>query len=685
MERNNKEEYLPLPGTIQDLITAFMRAVKAGRLYSSGHDLFRQNSEKLHGQILQTMEDRHFVFLGIAKDALFLEGNFYQGRETSFRSFIDFFHSLGLSHLLIEKDLSLRELESFVELVAGAKPGQADEILAALYQENIKRIGLGLLSYGIFSSVHAIATQLSSSSDDLSVWRLLILQPAGLGNFNLDPEKVRAIARLSEDPEELKRTLHEFDQEMNQEVQEISIVQRGLLIATFLQNLSSILAAMDAQKKQGFSKNVETALNSFDRNLKTQILGSLPPDLVGEDTSVFQDILMAMPDQQLIYLLLDALEHTGSQSACFHHLFRRAILRYKAARVLLDLIHTEMNRATQEIRLGSLNQWQHLELVVVRYQETEEFNVQYQKAIDDLATSLKIQQPMIEQEEMARLGRTLDQEFLNSSRAHLILDLLSHPHSAKEADIFVLPLLKAMGETVHGMLNQQRTRLVGNLLRQILLSLNRFPKETMARGIINSWLRTDEVRSVLESLMEKCQTYRSQETSALTAVCQLYPEKAGGYLVECFLSLDDPNTAQYEWALHTLASLAPHLRSPLDQQFQKASDSSLPKLIHLVDLFRDEQLAPALEGLLNHKDYAVRGMAVRTLGHIGARKSVDRLGAILQERSWFMGKKLKSLQMDAARALAEIRTEDAKNLLDQTAREGSGDLQGLCRDLLQAR
>jgi hypothetical protein len=88
-----------------------------------------------------------------------------------------------------------------------------------------------------------------------------------------------------------------------------------------------------------------------------------------------------------------------------------------------------------------------------------------------------------------------------------------------------------MGETVRGLLSQQRPRLAGSLLRYILLSLNRFPKETAAREIIYSWLRTEEVRSVLISLLEKCRTFEPQETSALTAVCQLYPEKAGGYLI----------------------------------------------------------------------------------------------------------------------------------------------------------
>ena len=661
-----------------------MRTIKAGRLYSSGHDLFKQNVGTLHGKVLEAMEEREFLFLGIAKDALFLEGSFYQGKDALFKSFVDFFHSLGISHILFEKNLPIRELESFIECLAAAKQGQGDEVIAALLRENIKHLSLGILNYSVFSGVHTVAARLSPSGEDSAVWRQLILQPAGVGSFNLDLEKVKTIGRLSEDLEGLKKMLLQIDHEMKEQVQDISLAQRGALLGNFLENLSHILATMGTQKKLEFSPRVEAALDSLEPGLKTEILGSIPPSPGnGQEESFIQDMITAMPDQQLVYLLLDALEHSGPNSACFSHLFKRAIIRYKASELLLDLIRTEMNRATQERRPGSLDQWQHMEQLVVRHQETEEFNAQYQKAIENLETSLKIQQPMIEQEEMARLGRTLDPEFLNLSKARLILDLLTHPHSSKQADLFLLPLLGAMGENVHGLLSQQRPRLAGNLLRQILLSLNRFPKETVAREIIYSWLRTEEVRSVLKSLLEKCQTYGSQETSALTAVCQLYPEKAGGYLVELFLSLDDPNSAQYQWTLTTLASIAPHLTKSLDQQFQKAPDAALPKLIDLVDLIMDAQMAPVLEELLDHKDYAIRAMTVRTLGHLKSRNSVDRLGAILLERSWIMGKKMKSLQMDAARALAEIATEEAKGMLSQAAREGSGDLQTLCGELLK--
>jgi hypothetical protein len=686
MSPDQSKAYYPLPSSVQDLVAALMRTIKAGKLYASGHELFKQNVGTLHGQVLEAMEEREFLFLGVAKDALFMEGSFYQAKDVHFRSFLEFFHSLGISHILFEKNLSIRELESFIECLAGAKQGQGDEVVAALPRENIKHLNLGIINYSVFSTVHTVAARLSPTGEDPSVWRQLILQPAGVGSFNLDLERVKTIARLSEDPEALKKMLDQIDHEMKTQVQDISLSQRGALLGNFLENLSHVLAAMGTEKVQQFTPRVQAALDSLEPGLRTEILGSVAPSPVnGEEASFIQDMIIDMPDQRLVYVLLDALEHSGPTSACFTHLFKRAIARYKASNVFLDLIRTEMNRATQERRPDSLNQWQHLEQLVVRHQETQEFNAQYQEAIDNLATSLKIQQPMIEQEEMARLGRTLDSEFLNLSKARLILDLLIHAHSSKEVDLFLLPLLGSMGDTVQGLLSQQRPRLVGNLLRQVFLYMSRFPKEKVAREVIYSWLRAEEVRGVLKSLMEKCRTYSPQETAALTAVCQLYPEKAGAYLVELFLTSHDRDSAQYQWTLTTLASIAPRLTKLLDQQFQKTSEASLPNLIELVDLIMDDQMAPAVEELLAHKDYAIRAMAVRTLGRLKSKNSAVPLGAILLDRSWIMGKKTKSLQMDAARALAEIGTVEAKGILHQVASEGSGDLQALCRELLQAR
>jgi hypothetical protein len=537
MSPDQGKSYYPLPSSVQELVAALMRTVKAGKLYASGHELFKQNAETLHRQILEAIDDRDFLFVGVAKDALFMEGSFYQAKDVHFRGFLDFFHSLGISHLLFEKKLSLRELESFVECLAGAKQGQGDEVVAALPRENIKHLSVGIINYSVFSTAHAVAAHLSPTGEDPAVWRQLILQPAGIGNFNLDLERVKTIAALSEDPEALKKMLLQIDHEMKTQVQGISPAQRGALLGNFLENLSHVLAAMGTEKIRQFTALVQGAMGSLDPGLMSEILGAFAPSPVeGVERSFVQELISAMPDEKLVYLLLDALNHDGPNSACFNHLFKRAMLRYKTSGTFLELIRAEMHRASQERKPGALNEWQNLEQLVVRHQETEEFNSQYQKALEDLATSLKIQQPMIEQEEMARLGRTLDSEFLSLSKARLILDLLSHTHSSKEADLFLLPLLASMGDTVQSVLAQKRPRLAGNLLRQVFLSLNRFPKEKTAREVIASWLRPEEVRDILKSVLEKCRTYSSQETAALTAVCRLYPEKAGAFLVDLFLT-----------------------------------------------------------------------------------------------------------------------------------------------------
>lgn len=686
MSPDQGKTYYPLPSSVQELVAALMRTVKAGKLYASGHELFKQNAQTLHRRILEAIDDRDFLFVGVAKDALFMEGSFYQAKDVHFRGFLDFFHSLGISHLLFEKNLSLRELESFVECLAGAKQGQGDEVVAALPRENIKHLSVGIINYSVFSTVHTVAARLSPQGDDPAVWRQLILQPAGVGSFNLDLDRVKIIAGLSEDPEALKKMFLQIDHEMKTQVQDISLAQRGALLGNFLENLSHVLAAMGTEKIRQFIPLAQGVLESLEPGLMPEVLGAIAPSpSAGEEHGFVQEFIASLPDQKLIDLLMDALEHGGPNSGSFTRLFKRALLRYRESKAFLELIRKEMNRATQERRAGSLSQWQNLEQLVVRHQETEEFNAQYLQSIEHLESSLKIQQPMIEQEEMARLGRTLDSEFLSLSKARLILDLLSHTHSSREAALFLLPLLASMGETVRSVLAQKRPRLAGNLLRQVFISLNRFPKEKTAREVINSWLRPEEVREILKSLIERCRTYSSQETAAPTAVCRLYPEKAAAYLIELYLGLNDRESSQYQWILTALASVAPRLTRLLNQQFEKAPESALPNLLELVGLVMDDQMAPPVEELLSHKDISIRALAVRTLGHLRSESSVDRLQGILLDRGWITGKKTKSLQMDAARALAEIGTTEAKGVLHQAASTGSGDLQALCRELLQAR
>ena len=45
-------------------------------------------------------------------------------------------------------------------------------------------------------------------------------------------------------------------------------------------------------------------------------------------------------------------------------------------------------------------------------------------------------------------------------------------------------------------------------------------------------------------------------------------------------------------------------------------------------------------------------------------------------------KKVKTLQLAAAHALAEIGTDAARTVLKEIAEEGSGELQAMCRELV---
>jgi len=75
---------------------------------------------------------------------------------------------------------------------------------------------------------------------------------------------------------------------------------------------------------------------------------------------------------------------------------------------------------------------------------------------------------------------------------------------------------------------------------------------------------------------------------------------------------------------------------------------------------------------------------VDALGRLKAEKSVSLLREILSQESWLAGKKTKSLQTQAARALFAIGTPDAKRALEQIAGRGSGELRKLCMELSTA-
>ena len=126
--------------------------------------------------------------------------------------------------------------------------------------------------------------------------------------------------------------------------------------------------------------------------------------------------------------MADALKDSGANSQCFSNLFQRTLGRYREPSLLLPLIRQEMYKATMEFQPGRLSHWQHLEELFLQQQESEQLNAQYRKEIESLAASLQIKASMVEDEEMARLLRTMAPEPLIAPKARLIIDLLRHPH-----------------------------------------------------------------------------------------------------------------------------------------------------------------------------------------------------------------------------------------------------------------
>ena len=156
------------------------------------------------------------LFLGFAKDSLFFEGNFHEAKDGNTKSLIEFFHSLGVSHLFLDKDLTTEELESLIALLAGAQTGQGDEVQASLIQENISHASLGLLDYRILSTIQDIGLRSIPEGGDKVFWYQLILQPANTFSINQSPKSMAEILRLCEDEEELRQTLRKIDADLSE-------------------------------------------------------------------------------------------------------------------------------------------------------------------------------------------------------------------------------------------------------------------------------------------------------------------------------------------------------------------------------------------------------------------------------------------------------------------------------------
>ncbi|RLC28844.1 hypothetical protein DRH13_06545 [Candidatus Woesebacteria bacterium] len=99
-------------------------------------------------------------------------------------------------------------------------------------------------------------------------------------------------------------------------------------------------------------------------------------------------------------------------------------------------------------------------------------------------------------------------------------------------------------------------------------------------------------------------------------------------------------------------------------------------------MLKDRNLASSVLRYIEHKDHNLRLNVIDALGKLKAEKAVSRLAEILQKKSFFRSKKVKSLQFAAVRALGEIGTGAAKKHLKEIAEKGSGELKKLCQEIV---
>jgi hypothetical protein len=675
-------EQAPVPGSVSEFTIAFMRAINTARLYSSGHEILSKHIADLHGKFKDAIGDLDFLFLGCARDVLYFEGAFYKTKEPHIKKFLTFFHFLRISQILLEKELTTEELGSLVELIAVARQGQGDEVLSALTGENIGHVRIGLMDYTVFLAVQTVATQLTAMSDEVGIWRQLILQPAGAGALRLDQEQTNKLASVCEDVEELKKLLSQLDNEMKDEAKGVSVAHRGMLLGNFIQNIGEILSGMAPIKRKLFSQQVATVLDSLEPDLRVEILGSIAPeDVKDQDNDVIHEIIQALPDTQLIRLLSDAVKESGVKSRSFHNLFTRALGKYREPSVLLTLIHQEIHRVTEEGESDPLASLQQLEQLLIQKQETEELNKQYRQEIEALAASIQMELPVEEDEEMDHLLKTLTPEELKPAKARLIVDLIGQVQISR-AEAFLPPLLEGLGEILRYYFSEGAYQTVGNTLRAVYLALSDNPHEELVRNTMNSLFTVNQVHELLQQLLGKCRTYGPRETSVVDAICQLYQDQSGSLLMDLLGELKDEDSPQARWISTTLATLDLDLGSLLSTKLRRASDRMLPRLLALVSVSKDLRLAPLVGKFLEHKNQDIRLKAIATIGHLHAEPMVPRLTKIVLQKTLLKTKKLKEQQIAAVKALAEIGTDEARQALQQVVDKGSGDLKKLCHELL---
>jgi hypothetical protein len=680
MSANNSSKSKSLPQAILEFIVAFMRTLNSARLYASGHALLKKQTEQLYGKLQAAMGDETFLFMGYTGDALFMEGDFYKSKDASALKFIQFFHDLGISHMILDKEMDRQEIESFVSILAGARQGQGEEVVSTLSSEGIRYAKLGLMDYSVFSTIQSVASQMAHTGEDEAVWRQLILQPAAAGALHLSPEKAKQLRSLAENAEELKKLLLDMDSNIKDQKGEITVLQRGAVLGNFLENLGDTLEGVSEADKRGFAGRVFDVLNALDPSLKIHILGSTAPAAGGgKGGGVIDELFESMSDNHLVSLLVDAVKETGVRSTCFNNIFERAVEKHKDLGVLAALIRKEME---QRVKAGETGPFlQNLDQFLVQNQEVGELNRKYHDEIQALATSIQMQTPMVEDDEKKRLLDTLRPESLLKDRARLIVDLICHPQSAGQPALYA-SLPEGLEDVLNRLVDSREYSTVGRILRSLFLGLSDHPQEEILRKQLNSQFNSNRIREILSNLLEKCRTFKPEETAALNAVCYLFPEKAGMCLLDLQAESGEWESPRSRWIASALKGLGPVMTRVLNQRLPNATDGSLPGLLTLVSEIGDSGMAGAVEHYLDHQDHDIRLKVIMTLGSLKAERSVPGLSGILLQKSFVKTKKTKAIQAEAARALAGSATAEARKTLKAVASKGSGELKKLCRELL---
>jgi len=641
----------------------------------------KDQAQTIHDLLYKALESRDVLFLGCAGESLFFEGSLYEVQDPHLEKLLKLFRLLGISHVQFDQGITTNEIESLIDILAGARQGQGKEVVSALRREQVGKVKFGLLDYSMFSAVQKVSTRLAEKSEDQAILRDLILQPEAMNAANIPSKQVKELAGLSQDAENLKNKLLQIDRELSQKHLRVAVSHRGVLLCNFLQNLGGILKQVAPKRREQFPRVVAVVLDFLDQRLKIEILGAPDPDFEKEEQpSVISEIVQFMPDEPFVHFLVAALKDAGPSSPAFRNLFKRALLKYKPPSVLSVLVRREMDQVARTSEAANLAYWHRLEQFLFQQQETRELNERYRNEIEALVTSMRLEIPSAEDEEMARLRKSLTPGPVKAAKAQLIYDVINRGFTSQDEAAFSA-MIGLLEEIFRHFFDAKDFHALGDIMRGLFLSLS-ISKETTARKILHSFFTTEELRQFLQTLLDACRSYTPEETATLGAICQLYPERSGEFLLDLLMGLEKEQTDQAHWITTTLVSLGRKITNSITQRFQSASERTLPRLLGLTALLGDKHLASPVEQLLDHRDYEIRLKAIRTLGRLKTERVVPRLAQIVLDHTWLRTKKMKSLQLAAARALSEIDSEKARAVLQQAADEGAPDVRAFCRDLL---